>query len=129
MLRPLLAILALAVFAFAADVSGADVTGEWKATAEGPDGRPMTRTFKFVADGQKVTGESVSSIVGKSMITDGHLDGDHLTFTLHIEFQGNEMTSKYNGKIVNKDKIIFKIEGLQGGEDFHWIAVRAPAAK
>ncbi len=116
--RVIFAMLALAVAAFASDV-----TGDWTATAEGPNG-PMTRTFKFKVVGTKLTGESVSSIVGKSTIDNGHAEGDTLTFTMHIEFNGNEMTSKYKGHVVNKDKIIFKIEGLQGGEDFEWVATR-----
>ncbi len=120
MLRTLFAVLTLAVAAFASDVAG-----NWTSTAEGPNG-PMTRTFKLEVDGNKVTGETVSSIVGKSVIQDGHLEGDTVTFTIHIEFQGNEMNSRYKGKIVSKDKIIFKIEGLQGGEDFEWVAHRVP---
>lgn len=118
MTRLLFAILAMGLSSFAADV-----TGNWTATAEGPNG-PMTRTFKFKVDGTKLTGESVSSIVGKSTLENGHVEGDTVTFTMHIEFNGNEMTSKYKGQVIDKDKIIFKIEGLQGGEDFEWIAKR-----
>ena len=120
MTRLIVAILVMALSSFAADIN---VTGDWTATAEGPNG-PMTRTFKFKVDGTKLTGESVSSIVGKSAIDNGHIEGNTLTFTMHIEFNGNEMTSKYKGQIINKDKIIFKIEGLQGGEDFEWVAKR-----
>ena len=120
MTRLIVAILVMALSTFAADIN---VTGDWTATAEGPNG-PMTRTFKFKVDGTKLTGESVSSIVGKSAIDNGHIEGNTLTFTMHIEFNGNEMTSKYKGQIINKDKIIFKIEGLQGGEDFEWVAKR-----
>ena len=120
MTRLIVAILVMALSTFAADIN---VTGDWTATAEGPNG-PMTRTFKFKVDGTKLTGESVSSIVGKSAIDNGHIEGNTLTFTMHIEFNGNEMTSKYKGQIINKDKIIFKIEGLQGGEVFEWVAKR-----
>ena len=119
MRRLLLASLVLTLTVF-----GADVSGNWNATADGPDGKPMTRTFKFKVEGNKLTGETVSSIVGKSTIDDGQVDGDNLSFTIHIEFRGNEMTSRYKGKVVSKDKIIFTIEGLQGGEDFHWVAIR-----
>lgn len=121
MMRNLLVTLLFALSAFASDVAG-----NWTSTAEGPNG-PMTRTFKFIVDGNKVTGETVSSIVGKSVIQDGHLEGDTVSFTIHIEFQGNEMTSKYKGKVMSKDKIVFKIEGLQGGEDFEWVAHRVVA--
>ena len=123
MLRIFFATLALALAAFASDVAG-----NWTSTAEGPNGS-MTRTFKIEVDGAKVTGETVSSIVGKSTIDNGHLEGDTVTFTIHIVFQGNEMTSRYKGKLINKDKLIFKIEGLQGGEDFEWVAHRVPDSK
>jgi hypothetical protein len=53
MVKTLLMLLTLAVAAL-----GADVTGNWKATAEGPNGQ-MERTFVFKQDGAKVTGETV----------------------------------------------------------------------
>ena len=84
MTRLILAILVMALSTFAADIN---VTGDWTATAEGPNG-PMTRTFKFKVDGTKLTGESVSSIVGKSAVDNGHIEGNTLTFTMHIEFNG-----------------------------------------
>src|SRR5690349_12924480 len=54
-MKRLLAALALSVFA----ASGADSSGNWKATAEGPNGT-MERTFTFKQDGSKVTGKTVS---------------------------------------------------------------------
>ena len=51
----------------AGDVFAADVAGEWTATAEGPNGA-MQRTFTFKVDGSKLTGETVSSFLGKSEI-------------------------------------------------------------
>jgi len=85
-----------AVFALAA--SAADVTGTWKATAEGPNGT-MERTFVFKVDGSKLTGETTSSIFGKSTILEGKVDGDNLSFTIVVKFQDNEMKLNCKGKV------------------------------
>src|SRR5215467_16397795 len=68
-----------ALFAFSA--LAADISGNWKATAEGPNGA-MERTFTFKVDGNKVTGESTSSMMGKSEITEGKIEGDTVSFVL-----------------------------------------------
>jgi hypothetical protein len=77
-LPALLALLAFSAFA-------ADISGNWKATAEGPNGA-LERTFTFKQDGNKLTGESNSSFTGKSTITDGKVEGDAVTFTLAAKF-------------------------------------------
>ena len=66
-----------ALFAFSA--LAADISGNWKATAEGPNGA-LERTFTFKQEGNKVTGETTSSFTGKSVIADGKVDGDSITF-------------------------------------------------
>jgi len=115
MVKTLLMILTLAITAL-----GADVTGNWKATAEGPNG-PMERTFAFKQDGAKVTGETVSSLFGKSAITDGKLDGDALTFTITVKFEDNEMKLNYKGK-VSGNEIKFTVEVPGGGQTIEWLA-------
>lgn len=116
MKRILLAILTAAVSAFAADV-----TGNWKATAEGPNGT-MERTFSLKADGEKLTGETVSSFVGKSEIKNGKINGDDMSFTITINFQGNSMDVDYKGKVVSKDEIKFTAD-IQGNT-IEWLAKR-----
>src|SRR6478672_965862 len=78
--------------------SAADISGNWKATADGPNGS-MERTFVFKVEGNKVTGETTSSIMGKSTITDGKVQGDTVTFTITGRFGDNEMKLDYVGKI------------------------------
>ncbi|MBI5283055.1 MAG: hypothetical protein HY858_15320 [Candidatus Solibacter usitatus] len=114
-LLALMAITALAAFA-------ADITGNWKATAEGPNGA-MQRTFAFKQDGAKLTGETVSSMFGKSVINDGKVEGDIVTFTIVVKFQDNEMKVNYKGK-VNGDEIKFTVEGAMGGQTIEWLAKR-----
>ena len=102
----------------------ADVSGNWKATAEGPNGS-IERTFALKVEGAKLTGETVSSFTGKSTINDGKVDGDNLTFTITMKLQDNEMTMNYKGKVVNKDEIKFTAESAAGGgQSREWLAKR-----
>jgi hypothetical protein len=110
------------IAAFALAVSAADVAGAWKATAEGPNG-PMERTFVFKVDGNKLTGETTSSIFGKSTILDGKVDGDNLSFTIVVKFQDNEMKLNYKGK-VRGNEIRFTVENPSGGNILEWLAKR-----
>jgi hypothetical protein len=100
----------MALFCLAA--SAADVTGNWKGTAETPNGT-IERTFHFKQDGAKLTGETVSQMFGKSEISDGKVDGDQVTFTIKVKFQDNEMQFNYKGK-VSGDSIKFTVEGANG---------------
>jgi hypothetical protein len=111
----------IALFAAVLPALAADVAGNWKATAEGPNGS-MERTFAFKVDGTKLTGESVSSIAGKSDIMDGKVDGDNLSFMLNVKIQDNEMKVNYKGKVVSKDEIKFTAE--VGDRTIEWLAKR-----
>src|ERR1041385_8942352 len=86
----------MAVFALVA--SAADVSGNWKGTAEGPNGA-IERSFTFKQDGAKLTGETNSQFTGKSAISDGKVEGDAISFTITANFQGEELKISYKGKI------------------------------
>jgi hypothetical protein len=109
----------LTLFAFAA--SAADVTGTWKGTAEGPNGT-IERTFVFKVDGSKLTGETTSSMMGKSEIMDGKVDGDNISFTITVKFQDNEMKLNYKGK-VSGNELKMDVEG-PNGNTIQWNAKR-----
>jgi hypothetical protein len=109
-----LILLALATTAFAADISG-----NWKATADMGQG-PMERTFTFKQEGTKLTGETVSSFAGKSEIKDGKVEGDNVTFTISINLGDQPMSMTYKGKI-SGDSIKFNVEGM-GGQAIVWDA-------
>jgi hypothetical protein len=110
----LLVASALAVFA-------ADVTGNWKATAEGPNGT-MERTLTLKADGGKLTGETVSSFVGKSVIENGKVDGDAISFEITAKIQDNEMKIQYKGKVTGADSMALTSEF--NGNAIEWKATR-----
>ena len=99
----------------------ADVTGNWTASAEGPNGA-MTRTFVFKVDGEKLTGETVSSFVGKSEIMEGKIKGDDISFVLNINFQGNEAKVAYKGKVISKDEV--KLSAEIQGNPIEWVLKR-----
>jgi hypothetical protein len=106
-------LLSLMVFAVAA--CAADIAGTWKGAAEGPQGA-IERTFVFKVDGAKLTGETTSEMLGKSVINDGKVDGDNLSFTITANLQGNELKLTYKGKVSGAEmKLTSEISG--GGGD------------
>jgi hypothetical protein len=109
----------LALFVFSA--LAADISGNWKATAEGPNGA-MERTFTFRQDGNKLTGETTSSFTGKSIITDGKVEGDSVTFTITAKLGDQEVKLNYKGKIAASE-IKFTSEMADGGmTPIEWLA-------
>jgi len=102
--------------------SAADITGNWKATADF-DGNAIERTFTFKVDGNKLTGETTSSMLGKSTIEDGKVDGDNVSFSIKANFEGNEMKLTYKGKVNSKgDELKLTSESPQGS--IEWNAKR-----
>lgn len=96
----------------------ADLNGTWKGKAETPNGT-FERTFTFHVDGNTLTGETVSERMGKSVITDGKVDGDNLSFTIQVKFQDNEMKLQYKGKVVGEE-IKLTVETPDGGNSFEY---------
>jgi hypothetical protein len=114
----LLLLFGMALAAFAADISG-----NWKGSAEGPNGA-IERSFVFKAEGAKFTGETVSQFTGKSEIADGKIDGDNLSFSIKAKFQDNEMTLTYKGKVVSADEITLSSEFGGSGQTIEWKLAR-----
>jgi hypothetical protein len=107
MKRLLLLTTTLALAALAADVAGT-----WKGTANTQMG-PVERTFVFKVDGDKLTGETTSSMSGKSTIMDGKVDGDKISFNITISVQGAEIKLLYTG-VVNGDEIKLHAQSEDG---------------
>jgi len=111
--------------AFAVAAMAADIAGTWKATAEGPSGT-MERTFVFKVDGNKLTGETTSTMLGKSTITDGKVDGDNLSFTITADLQGTELKLSYKGKVSGSDlHLTSERAGDGGGQSIEWTGKKA----
>ncbi|HUO29068.1 MAG TPA: hypothetical protein VMU80_07625 [Bryobacteraceae bacterium] len=102
----LLGLLALTALA-------ADVTGKWTAEMPGRGGQTRTTTFTFKVDGNMLTG-TVSGFRGERPISEGKIDGDQISFTQTMEFNGNTMKLLYKGTI-SGDEIKFTRQ-REGGE-------------
>ena len=74
----------------------ADFNGKWTADVTTPRGT-QTLTFDFHIDGATLTGK-ITSPRGDSDITEGKIDGDNISFTQVLNFNGNEMKIVYAGK-------------------------------
>jgi hypothetical protein len=109
----------------------ADVTGKWTAQMPGRNGQTRESTFNFKVDGNTVTG-TISGPRGDMEISDGKIDGDTITFSQTMEFNGNTMKILYKGT-VSGDSINFTRtregggggEGRKGGGPMEFTAKRA----
>jgi hypothetical protein len=95
MLRKLgLAVLVFALGSVAA--LAADFNGKWTGEVQGRNGM-QTVTFDFHVDGTALTGK-ITTPRGDTDITDGKVDGDNISFTQKLSFNGNDITINYTGK-------------------------------
>ena len=87
----------------------ADLTGRWKAEFDTQPGK-QTYLYDLKTEGGNVTGKATGDINGENKhtveIKDGKLVGDTVTFVEMFEFQGNELTITYSGKLAG-DEIKF----------------------
>lgn len=114
--------LLLVLFAvFALTASAADISGKWTGTAEGPQGA-IQRSFTFHQDGAKLTGETNSEFTGKSVINEGKVEGDAISFSITADFGGNEVKISYKGKIAG-DTI--KLSSNFGEQTIEWTLKKA----
>jgi enterochelin esterase-like enzyme len=90
----------------------AELTGTWRAMFDTQVGR-QSYVYELKAEGEKVTGTATGDINGENRrkvdIHDGRLKGDTVTFVEQFNFQGNELTIRYTGKIAG-DEIKFTRE-------------------
>jgi hypothetical protein len=91
----------------------ADITGKWTAQMPGRNGQTREATFTFKVDGNTLTG-TVSGRMGEAPIADGKIDGDTVSFTQTMEFNGNTVKMLYKGT-VSGDSIKFTRQ-RDGGE-------------
>ena len=91
----------------------ADISGKWTAQVPGRNGQTREQTFNLKADGNTLTG-TVSGRMGDTPIAEGKIDGDSISFTQTMEFNGNTMKLIYKGT-VSGDEIKFS-RTRDGGE-------------
>ncbi|HJQ71449.1 MAG TPA: hypothetical protein VKA70_20895 [Blastocatellia bacterium] len=80
----------------AAAAPAGNITGTWNATVETSQGTGSP-TFTFKQEGEKLTGNYKGQL-GEAPIT-GALKGNDISFSFKLNFQGEEFTVTYNGKV------------------------------
>ncbi|MEJ2006990.1 MAG: hypothetical protein P8Z30_02355 [Acidobacteriota bacterium] len=85
----------------------ANVNGRWEGSISGPNG-DMQLVFNFHATGSKLTGTVQTPMGGEEPLSDGKVNGDHLSFKTH--FQDTEINHEGT---VNGNTIDLKIRGAR----------------
>jgi hypothetical protein len=116
--RVLLLSVCVILASFAAAMAG-DLNGKWIAQVPGRDGQTRETTFNFKVEGDKLTG-TVSGRQGDTAISDGKISGDDLSFTVVMNFQGNEVKLLYKGKVAGEEIKFTRTRegGSQPGQEF-----------
>lgn len=103
----------------------ADISGKWTTAIQTGIG-VMNYTFDFKVEGAKLTGKAVMSMDGgssESVITEGSVKGDQISFVETLKVQGQELRVEYKGKISGDEIHGSRQVGSYGDEEF--IAKRA----
>jgi len=124
-------ILLVVVFAAIA----ADVNGKWVAEVEGRNGTQQM-TFTLKADGGTLTGTVMGGGGGRragggggrgpmaAEISNGKIDGDHVSFEVKREYNGNEFITKYDGTVSGDTLNLKEKRNGQNGEQTRDIAAK-----
>jgi hypothetical protein len=114
MIRPLIAIIAIAVLAPIAPPltaqGNADIVGTWEMTTNSPEG-DRTNTMVVTSEGGKLKGVAKSER-GERAYDSVEVKGSDITIVLTIDYNGMAMVITYSGKI---DKAAMKGDADFGG--------------
>ena len=103
----------------------ADISGKWTTTIKTPIG-DMNYVFDFRVEGEKLTGKAVMSMGGESsesVLSEGSVKGDDVSFVETLKIQGQELRCEYKGKISGNEIRGSRTPGSYGAEEF--VASRA----
>ena len=103
--RRLLSICILLVAA-AGVVRAADISGIWSAKFTTQVGEQQY-TYEFVVKGTALTGSIKSNLLGDSVIADGKVDGNKVTFVENGKYMDMPIRIEYTGTITNDNEIAF----------------------
>jgi hypothetical protein len=108
----------------------ADPTGTWKWSITTQDGQMRETTLKLKMKDSKLTGHITGRDNREVEIKEGKLKDGEISFQVTREFNGNEFTIKYKGKLEKdtiKGKSEFEINGEKRERD--WEAKRQKEEK
>jgi hypothetical protein len=99
-LRLIILLIFMPICAYAADI-----TGTWSATFDTQIGQ-QNYTYDFKVDGTTLTG-AITTANGEATLADGKVEGNTVTFTENLNYQGQALVITYKGEIVSVDEISF----------------------
>jgi hypothetical protein len=103
----------------------ADISGKWVTVINTGIGE-MNYTFDLKVEGEKLTGKAVMSMgsnSSESVLTEGSVKGDEISFVETLKVQGQELRCEYKGKISGDEIRGARTVGSYGTEEF--VAKRA----
>lgn len=89
---------AICVLLAVSAATAADVTGKWSGAMPTRDGGTRDVTFTFKQAGDSLTG-SMSAFDNEVPIKDGKVDGDNISYTVTLDFNGNTFKILFEGKV------------------------------
>jgi hypothetical protein len=110
--------LLLAAAAFAGVVDGA-----WAGTLTTPRA-DYRQAFTFKAEGAKLTGTVTLEDQAAVAITDGKIDGKHISFAVNVAVDGKPTALGYTGEI-GDGQIALTVEVKETGRTFDMVAKKA----
>ena len=102
--RNILAVITAAIV-LSVQVRAADISGKWTASFETQIGQ-QDYTYEFMVKDTTLTGKMKSNL-GEGEVLDGKVEGDKVTFTEILKFDGMEIRITYTGKVISADEIKF----------------------
>ncbi len=105
----------------------ADLTGDWTATGQRPDGSKIQMMFRFRQDGSRLTG-IVSRSSSDLAIVNGQVNGSQFSFDVQMSFGERSRTLSYSGTITG-DALEISAPNPRSDVPLHLTARHATAAE
>ena len=126
MKKKILSIGAVVLLIPLTSVWAVSLSGNWIAQVQGSQGVVET-IFSFKEKGKKLTGK-ITTPDGETVISDGEIDGDEISFVVKRSVGRTQIIQRYKGKAAGRvygDEIEFILEEQDGdGEPYEFIAKR-----
>ena len=95
-------VVGMLLFAAAAVVFAADVSGKWTSEFDSPIGR-QRYVFEFKVDGTTLTGTATQSDRGSTDIKEGKISGDDISFVELVTVEGSQLRIEHKGKVAGDE--------------------------
>jgi hypothetical protein len=117
-----LALILTALTGVATLAYGADASGTWTASFDTQVGK-QSYTYVFQVKGATLTGTAKGSLINDSVLSDGKVEGNKISFVEKGTYMGMPLSFNYTGELAG-DEIHFKRE-LMGFPAEEFVAKRS----